>query len=77
MSKDHLEIALKSIEAFQNGGQIDADELNGIVDIAERDGVIDQNEIRVLRSIIQRIDPSEVTSELREALRTLAEKISK
>ena len=77
MSKDHLEIALKSIEAFQNGGQIDADELNGIVDIAERDGVIDQNEIRVLRSIIQRIDPSEVTSELREALRTLAEKILK
>jgi len=77
MSKDHLEMALKSIEAFQNGGQIDADELNDIVNIAERDGVIDQNEIRVLRSIIQRIDPSEVDPELREALSSLAEKISK
>ena len=39
--------------------------------------MIDQSEIRVLRSIIQRIDPSEVTSELRAALGTLAEKISK
>ena len=77
MSKDHLEMALKSIEAFQNGGQIDADELNDIVNIAERDGVIDQNEICVLRSIIQRIDPSEVDPELREALSSLAEKISK
>lgn len=76
MSKDHLEMALKSIEAFQNGGRIDAQELTEIVDIAERDGLIDQNEIRVLRSIVQRIDPSEVTPELREVLTTLAEKIS-
>lgn len=76
MSKDHLEMALRSIEAFQNNGQIDAEELNEIIAIAERDGVIDQNEIRVLRSIVSRIDPSEVDDEVRLALNSLSEKIS-
>ncbi len=77
MSKDHLEMALKSIEAFQNGGQLSAQELSQIIAIAERDGVIDQDEIRVLRSIIGRIDPSEVNTELRTVMQSLSEKISK
>jgi len=77
MSKDHLEMALASIEAFQTGGQIDAAELTSIIEIAERDGVIDQNEIRVLRGIIARVDPSEVDDDLRSVMASLAEKMSK
>ncbi len=77
MSKDHLEMALRSIEAFQQGGKLDANELGEIIDIAERDGVIDQNEIRVLRSIIARVDPSEVDDDLKAVMQSLAEKLSK
>ncbi len=76
MSKDHLEMALKSIEAFQNGGKIDAKELNEIIEIAQRDNVIDQNEIRVLRSIIARVDPNEVDDDLRQVMQSLSDKIT-
>lgn len=76
MSKDHLEMALKSIEAFQNGGKIDAKELNDIIEIAQRDNVIDQNEIRVLRSIIARVDPNEVDDDLRQVMQSLSDKIT-
>lgn len=76
MNKDHLEMALKSVEAFQNNGQLDADELRKIIAIAEKDSVIDQNEIRVFRSIISRVDPSEVDDDLRSVMASLAEKIS-
>lgn len=70
-------MALRSIEAFQQGGKLDANELGEIIDIAERDGVIDQNEIRVLRSIIARVDPSEVDDDLKAVMQSLAEKLSK
>ena len=77
MSKDHLEMALKSIEAFQNGGKIDGDELSNIITIAERDCTIDQNEIRVLRNIVKRIDPEEVDAELQAVLTSLSKKIAR
>ncbi len=75
MSKDHIEMALKSVEAFQNGGRIDATELQQIIDIAERDGAIDQDEIRVLRSIISRVDPAEVGPELVTVMQSPSKKI--
>jgi len=74
--KDHIEMALKAAESFTSGGKLDARELSEIIDIAERDGIIDQNEVRVLRSTISRIEPSEVDSELRRKLGALMEKIS-
>jgi len=74
-SRDHLEMALKAAQSFANGGTLSAKELEEIIDIAERDGVIDQDEIRVLRSIIARLDPSEVTASLRSKLGELASKL--
>jgi len=56
-SRDYLEMSFKSIECFSNDGKLDADELGKIVAIAERDGDVDQNEIRVLRNIISQIKP--------------------
>ncbi len=76
-SRDHLEMALKAVEAFRENGTLDASELREIVRIAERDGVIDNNEIRVLRSIISRVDPSEVDDELASVMRSLSRKITK
>ena len=74
--KDHIEMTLEAAKAFANGGKLDAQELTQIVAIAERDGVIDQDEIRVLRSIISRIKPSEVDVAMKRKLAELLEKIS-
>lgn len=74
-AKDHIEMALKSIEGFANGGKLDANELDQIIKIAERDGVIDQDEIRVFRNIISRINPSEVDDAMRAKLAEILEKV--
>lgn len=75
-ARDHIEMALKSIEAFANNGKLDAKELEEIIQIAERDGVIDPNEIRVFRSIISRIDPSEVDASMRRKLTEILKKVN-
>lgn len=79
MSKphDYIDMVLRSAESFVKDGKIDANELDEIIKIAERDGVIDTNEIRVLHRIISKIDPSEVNRAMRDKLNELAEKLDK
>jgi len=74
--QDHIEMALKAAEAFANDGKLDAQELTAIINIAEHDGVIDQDEVRVLRNTIARIDPSEIDPAMQAKLAELLEKIS-
>ena len=40
-SRDYLEIAFRSIECFTNDGKLRVDELDKLVEIALRDGVVD------------------------------------
>lgn len=72
-SRDYLELSFRSIECFSNDGVLQAKELRDLLMIAERDGEIDQNEVRVLRNIISKIKPSEVDEEMRLQL----ERVSK
>ena len=44
---------------------MDADELEKILDIAKRDGVVDDNEKRVLGNIIGQLSDKELRGELR------------
>lgn len=74
-SRDYLEMSFKSINCFSNDGKLDAQELGKILAIAERDGEIDQNEIRVLRNIISRIKPSEVDTAMKAKLEEVRVKI--
>lgn len=74
-SRDYLEMSFHSIQCFSNDGKLDAGELGKIMAIAEKDGVIDQNEIRVLRNIVARIKPYEVDELMREKLQELSLKI--
>ena len=67
-SRDYLEMAYRSIECFSNDGTLKVDELKQIVDIATRDGVVDENEKRILRNIVKRLKPEELTPEIRQAL---------
>jgi len=75
-SKDYIEMAFRSIECFKKDGKLDAKELDSIIKIAERDGVIDQNEIRVLQKIISKIKPEEVDDAMRKKLVLLMKKIT-
>ena len=74
-SRDHLEMTFRSIECFSNDGKLDAQELGSILDIAERDGNIDANEIRVLKNIISKIKPEEIDEAMQRKLDEIAEKI--
>ena len=70
-SRDYLEMSFRSIECFANDGKLDADELEKILEIAKSDGNIDQNEIRVLKNIISRIQPEEITEEMKNKLEAI------
>ena len=73
--RDYLEMSFRSIECFSNDGKLDAEELGKILDIAEQDGVIDHNEIRVLNNIISRIKPEEVDAAMQAKLNEIMAKI--
>lgn len=75
-SRDYLEMSFHSIQCFSDDGRLDAEELGRIVVIAERDGVIDQNEIRVLKNIIARIKPEEIDQAMALKLAEISRKIS-
>jgi uncharacterized membrane protein YebE (DUF533 family) len=74
-SRDYLEMSFRSIECFSNDGKLDAKELASILAIAEKDGNIDQNEIRVLRNIISKIEPHEVDDQMQVMIKKVSEKI--
>ncbi|WP_113954542.1 hypothetical protein [Arenicella xantha] len=75
-SYDYIEMAFRSIECFSKDGKLKAHELGQVLAIAERDGTIDQNEIRVLRKIIGKIKPSEVDRAMRDKLQEISNKIN-
>ena len=74
-AQDYLEMSFMSINCFANDGKLDAVELGKIFDIASRDGVIDQNEVRVLRKIITRIRPEELDTAMQVKLIEISEKM--
>ena len=76
-ARDYLEMSFRSIQCFVGDGKLDAAELGKIIAIAEKDGVIDQNEIRVLRNIVAKIKPEEVDAAMKRKLMELSDKINK
>lgn len=72
----HIEMSLLSIECFMNDGKLVANELNKLVSLAEKDGVMTQEEISVLTSVIKRIKPNEVDAAMKSRLERLNAKIS-
>ena len=70
-SRDYLEMAFHSINCFSNDGVLQVEELKKIVAIAQRDGVVDDNEKRILRSIIAKLTPSDLNDDMRKAVADL------
>jgi hypothetical protein len=75
-ARDYLEMSFRSIQCFSNDGKLDAQELGKILELAEKDGKIDNNEMRVLQNIIARIKPHEVDEAMRKKMMEISEKIS-
>ncbi|WP_312197051.1 hypothetical protein [Stutzerimonas chloritidismutans] len=73
--RGYLEMSFRSIQCFANDGRLDVNELGALLDIAERDGDIDDNEARVLKKIIERIRPEEIDQPMRDKLAEVAKKI--
>ncbi|SFM21293.1 hypothetical protein [Marinobacter zhejiangensis] len=74
-SRDYLEMSFRSIECFSNDGKLDAKELRQLLTIAERDGQIDDNEARVLRNIMSRVQPHEIDADMQVMLDVVLKKI--
>lgn len=75
-ARDYLEMSFRSIQCFSNDGKLDAGELGKILEIAEKDGRIDNNEMRVLQNIIARINPHEIDEAMRNKMKEISEKIA-
>ena len=68
-------MSYRSIQCFANDGTLRVAELNELVAIAMRDGVVDDNEKRVLVAIIKRLNPSELTPEMLDRIAQLRKQI--
>ena len=66
-NKDFLEIAHTSIEVFKDG-KLDYHELEKLLDIALKDGSIDDNEKRVLGNIFLRLTDAELTTTIKSRI---------
>ena len=54
----------RAIECFSNDGRLDVNELDQIVKIALADGVVDDEEKKVLKSIIYNLTSKDLTPEM-------------
>lgn len=72
-SRDYLEMTFRSINCFSDDGKLDVGELDSLVEIAMRDGQVDDNEKRVLRNIIDRLTDAELTDEMQARVQGLQE----
>ncbi len=69
-----MEIAISSIKVFADDGTMDLEELNFLMGLALRDGVIDEDEKRVLRSIFDKCPKGSVSYKVYERIRLIREK---
>ena len=75
-NRDYLELTFRSINCFADDGRLDSGELKKLYAIANRDGVVDENEKRVLKNIIARVSESEMDNALQETINSIEAVIS-
>ncbi len=71
MSNDYLELTYQSIQCFANDGKLLPDELEELLSIALRDGVVDEDEKRVLNNIFGKLNSEELTQEMQEKISSI------
>lgn len=63
-SRNYLDLALASIQVFTDDGRMDAGELDKLLALALCDGVVDDDERRVLANIFRRAEEAGVSAEV-------------
>lgn len=63
MPNSHIDIAVASISCFTDDGTLSRGEVEHLVGLALRDGDVNDEEKRVLKSIFQRVTQGEVSEE--------------
>lgn len=71
---DYLELAYYSVQAFGNDGKLDEQELDKLLEIALRDGQVDEDETRVLSNIFSQLKSYEITASMRDKVRNVERK---
>ena len=61
---DASEMIFRTVKCFTNDGRLDVGELDQIVKIALADGVVDDEEKKVLKNIIYNLTSKDLTSEM-------------
>lgn len=64
----HLQLALASIPVFTDDGRLDQAELERLLEVAHSDGVVDEEERRVLENILRRAEAGGVDASTRERI---------
>lgn len=62
--RSHLEIAIASIHVFSDDGQLNLAELENLLAFALRDGIVDEDEKRVLGNILTRTERDGVDADV-------------
>lgn len=65
----HLKLALASIQVFTDDGRMDCEELDKLLAVALADGVVDDEEKRVLANILARAEKDGVDAEVQARIR--------
>lgn len=75
-TRDYLEMSFRSVRCFADDGVFSEQDFREIVAIALRDGVIDENEKRVLAKIIAKLSPAELTPAIQQQIEQLKLKLN-
>ncbi len=66
-----IELAYASLALFADDGALDMEEVNTLLDVALRDGVISNGEKDVLRGVFNRITEPDVTADVWERIQNV------
>ncbi|VAW58132.1 hypothetical protein MNBD_GAMMA11-721 [hydrothermal vent metagenome] len=67
-NRDYLDLTFRTIECFKHDGTLQVNELEELVQLALKDGVLDDNEKRILKNIFSRLTPEELSKEMLEEI---------
>lgn len=73
-NSSHIDLALYSIKIFANDGTIDLEELENLLTIALKDGVIDKDEKHTLANIFKKVEEWDVTPKVWNRMKEVREK---
>ena len=71
--RDFVKMSFRAVEVVDDQGRVDLDAFDKLVELALRDGIFDDAERRVLRTVISMVDPDGISPELKERIDKLRE----